>query len=350
MLHVMEHRFIERLAGRAPGTYRQDPEGTYLDFQRAIGTCLLDQYIPENPLTMGDRGYEDGERGATTGAEETVRDGLLIDSPERVVEHMQRYVFPALRREAVDYPHQARVREIVAEERAVQERLGPTMLKSGHGFVRFPHLAYTTYGYENYFMAYTLYPEVIEEHFQLQADVALLNNRAAAEAYTVAGLPPMYRLDHDMADSRGTLVRIESLERMWFPHLARCLEPLVRAGVRLLWHCDGNLMAMVPRLIEAGVAGFQGFQYEAGMDYPAICAMRTRDGEPLRIIAGVSVTHTLPHGRPADVKEELAWLVEHGPPTGLFLAASSSITPGVPWRNLVTLVDGLRYYQSRGRG
>jgi len=72
-------------------------------------------------------------------------------------------------------------------------------------------------------------------------------------------------------------------------------------------------MAMVPRLIEAGIAGFQGFQYEAGMDYPRICRMRTRDGGPLMIWAGVSVTRTLPLGTPDDVRDELRWLVENGP-------------------------------------
>ena len=50
-----------------------------------------------------------------------------------------------------------------------------------------------------------------------------------------------------------------------------------------------------------------------------------------------------------DVKRELAWLVENGPKTGLFLAATSSITPGVPWDNIKTLVEGLKYYRQRGR-
>ena len=93
-----------------------------------------------------------------------------------------------------------------------------------------------------------------------------MHNRAAARAVTEGGLPPLCRLDHDMADSRGTLVHIDSLDRLWLPHFARSIEPLVQAGVRLLWHCDGNLMEMVPRLLEAGIAGFQGFQYEDGMD------------------------------------------------------------------------------------
>ncbi len=64
------------------------------------------------------------------------------------------------------------------------------------------------------------------------------------------------------------------------------------------------------------------------------------------IIAGVSVTRTLPFGTPADVRREMGWLVENGPPTGLFLGASSSIAPGVPWENLRTLVEGLPYYQT----
>ena len=66
------------------------------------------------------------------------------------------------------------------------------------------------------------------------------------------------------------------------------------------------------------------------------------------IWAGVSVTRTLPFGTPADVRSELDWLVRHGPHAGLFLGASSSITPGVPWENLDALIEGLAYYRSHG--
>ncbi len=204
----------------------------------------------------------------------------------------------------------------------------------------------STYGYEAYFSAYALYPDLIERHFALQADLALLNNRAAARAYREGHLPPLHRLDHDMADGRGLLVRPATLDRLWFPHFSRCLAPVLDAGIRLIWHCDGNLMAMVPRLLDVGLHGFQGFQVEHGMDYERICRMRTRDGDPLIIFAGVSVTRTLPYGTPADVRSELRWLVENGPPTGLFLGASNSITPGVPWANLHALIEGLAHYRT----
>jgi hypothetical protein len=350
LIHIMEHSQIERLAGAQPGDYKRNPEETYIAFQRAIGTCYLDQYIPDNPLTMGDRGFEGGEKGATTGAEEIVLDSLRIDSPEAVVEHLKRVVFPAIQKSMAEFDEERRVQEILDQEAAIQAKLGPDILKGPYGYIAFPAFPYFTYGYSNYFAAYALYPEVMEKHFSLQADLAILQNRAVARAFTEGHLPPLYRLDHDIADSHGTLMSLASLDRLWLPHFARSLEPVLRTGVRLIWHCDGNLMAMVPRLLDAGVSGFQGFQYEDGMDYERICAMRDREGRELIIIAGVSVTRTLPMFTPADVRRELRWLVEKGPRTGLFLGGSSSITPGVPWENIQTLVEGLRYYRTHGRG
>ena len=349
MLHIMQHSVIERIAGAQPGDYKKDPEKTYLAMQRAIGTCLLDQYIPDNPLTMGDLGFENPEKGATTGAEKITVDGLLIDSPEAVVEHMERFVFPQIRKEITEFNENECVKQVIESEKAYQEKIGPSILKSGFGFIKFPCFSYDTYGYANYFMAYAIYPEVIEKHFSLQADLALLKNRAAARAYVEGNLPPLFRLDHDMADSRGTLVDPRSLDKIWFPHFARCLQPVLKTDVRMIWHCDGNLMQMVPRLLEVGIRGFQGFQYEDGMDYEKICAIKTKDGEELIVIGGVSVTRTLPFGTPPDVKREMDWLVEKGPKTGLFLAGSSSIAPGTPWENIRTLVEGIQYYRTHGR-
>jgi hypothetical protein len=347
----MQHDQIERLAGTGPGSYRRDPHGVYLKMQYAIGTCLLDQYLAENPLSMGSAGFEpDTARTATTGSDKIECDGLLIDSPEAVAEHLERFEFPRLQQAAASFDEDHRTTEIIAGEAALQAKLGPTILKSGYGFVSFPVLDYTRYGYAAYFMALALFPDLLGRHFALQAELALRNNRAAARAYREARLPPLFRLDHDMADSRGTLAHIRLLDRLWFPHFSRCLQPLLKTGVRLIWHCDGNLMQMVPRLLEVGIRGFQGFQYEDGMDYAKICKMKAQGGEDLLIIAGVSVTRTLPFGTPAKVRDELNWLVECGPPTGLFLAASSSITPGVPWDNLEMLVEGLKYYREHGRG
>jgi hypothetical protein len=77
--------------------------------------------------------------------------------------------------------------------------------------------------------------------------------------------------------------------------------------------------------------------------------MKTRDGDDLMIWAGVSVTTTLPHGTRDDVAKELRWLVRNGPRVGLFLGASSSITPSTDCGNVRALIEGLADYREHGR-
>ncbi len=355
MVHTMDIPFLETHAGCPPGSLARDPEGVYLRFQQTAGACFIDQWIPRNVLTIGQHGYEAStQRTATTGAQQIVRDGIVIDSPEAVVEHMEKIVWPARQQEIETFAGcvPSLKEKLVTQEVAIQRFLGPDILKGPYseGFQAFPAFRYGVYGYVNYFMAYALYPEVMARDFAQQADLAALKNRVAAEVILEADLPRMIRLDHDMADSRGTLVNIRTLDDLWFPHFARSIQPFLEAGIRLIWHCDGNLMQMVPRLIECGVRGFQGFQYEDGMDYERICGMTDRNGQSLFIVAGVSVTRTLPFGTPNDVRREMKWLVDNGPRRGLMLGASSSIAPGVPYENLRTFIEGLRYYREHGRG
>ncbi len=353
LFQTMQWSQLEALSGNPPGSYPKDPVRVYRDFMLKSGVCFLDQWIPENPLSMTDQGYDEKtEHAATTGAEEIIRDGIVIDSPEAALEHMERYVFPGQLQWRLDLEQSAdaEVARRIAGEVEVQKIFGLGMLKGPYGgFFSFPGFSYGTYGYANYFMAYALYPDVIERGFELCADASEVYNRIAARAIIEGGLPRIVRLDHDMADSRGTLVDVKTLEPLWFPHFARAIKPLLDAGIRLIWHCDGNLMQMVPRLLECGIGGFQGFQYEDGMDYESICKMKTRDGDDLFIIGGVSVTRTLPHGTPADVKREIDWLVANGPKVGLMLGCTSSITPGVPIENMRTLIDGFAYYRQHGR-
>ncbi len=354
LFQTMQWSQIEELSGNPPGSYPKDPTRVYLEFMLKSGVSFLDQWIPDNPLSMRDQGYDkDAPRGATTGAEEILRNGMLIDSPEAAAAHMEKHLFPHWEgwKRQLEAHLDEEVHQRIAGEVEVQRLFGLNMLKGPYGgFFTFPGFLYGHYGYANYFMAYALYPEVIERGFRIYADAAEVFNRIAARAIIEGGLPCLVRLDHDMADSRGMLVDVKTLDALWLPHFARSIKPLLDAGIRLIWHCDGNLMDLVPRLLECGIGGFQGFQYEDGMDYEKICRMKTRDGGDLFIIAGVSVTTTLPFGKPADVRRQVDWLVEKGPRTGLMLGCSSSIAPGVPLENMKTLIEGFAYYRRHGRG
>ena len=348
--NIMEHAQLNRLAaqnGMKDPDYLHDHVAVYAQAQRTLGCDFCDQWIPDNPLSMRDQGYEGGSFNATTGAEKIIVDGMEISEPEDVIEHLEKVEFPRLQAQIANFDHEKRVRQIGLGEYEQQQEIGLDILKTGYGFITFPILDYYRYGYENYFCAYQLYEDVIERHFKLQAELSRKNNLAAAEAYNRYNLPKLYRLDHDMTDSRSTLVSMDSLERIWFPQLAYSLEPVLKnCGVRLIWHCDGNIMPMVPGLLDVGVKGFQGFQYEDGVDFANLCKLHGNDGQPLFMIAGVSVTRTLPFGTPADVRRELEYLVEVHGDTALTLGCSSSMAPGVSSANIDALVEGLHYYKN----
>lgn len=343
-MNIMEHAFLERISGLP--RYKDDYLNVYRTAQEKMGVDFIDQWIPDNPLTMQEDGYRDTELTATTGAQQIVLDGMEIAGPEDVCDHMEKFYFPRLRAAIAAFDESARIREIGLGEYLQQQQMGEAFLKTGYSFVHFPTFHYTEYGYENYFCAYALEPALMEQAFTLEADLARLNNRAAAKAYERYHLPKLYRLDHDMTDSRGTLVNIRSMETLWFPQLYRALEPMLKTDVTMIWHCDGNIMPMIPYLLDCGIRGFQGFQYEDGVDFAKLCSLKAKDNTPLFIWGGSSVTRTLPMGTPEDVRKELRYLVENHGNSRLALGCSSSVAPGVPWENIQTLLEGLAYYRT----
>jgi len=351
MMHIMEHTIIERLAGTPEGSYKKNPNEIYLRMQKNIGVCMIDQYIPTNPLSMDTAGYL-GASGNTTGAEKIYADGMPIESPEDAAEHMEKYTIPGLKHAIDTFDENTEneiINTVIRHETDIQNEFGPEILKTGYGQISFPPFLYGNYGYEYYFSAYALYPEIIDRVFTLWGELSYLRNKAVVKAYKQADLPLYHRLDHDMADGRGLLVDVKTLERAWVPAFIKAISPAVEADFTLLWHCDGNLMRLIPYLLEAGVNGFQGFQYEYGMDYPYICNLKSKNGKSMVIEAGVSVTRELPMGTPDDVKKQLQELVEYGPKTGLFLCISSSCVPGTPYKNILAAVEGIKYYKDNGR-
>jgi uroporphyrinogen decarboxylase len=152
-------------------------------------------------------------------------------------------------------------------------------------------------------------------------------------------LPKVVRLDHDMTDNRGSIARIELMEKYYFPHFTRSIKPFVDAGVRLVWHSDGNINQFVPYLLAAGVNGFQGFQEECGVDYDTMCNLRDTNGDPLMIWGSVSVTRVLPYLTPEEVRADVRRCWQGAPRRGYSIGASSSICPEVPAENIIAMFD-----------
>jgi uroporphyrinogen decarboxylase len=116
------------------------------------------------------------------------------------------------------------------------------------------------------------------------------------------------------------------------------LEPLRKAGVKIVWHCDGNWRPLLDDVLACGIGGLQGFQRECGMELEWIVDRRTRGGDPLLIFGPMQVTTTLPHGTPTDVRAEVRRAMQLcRDKVSLVFFTSNTINPDVPLENVRAL-------------
>lgn len=198
---------------------------------------------------------------------------------------------------------------------------------------------YDLFGMENFLMAMVLYPEEMESLFRHSAAIRRARNAIAAQAILDARLPRYLWFGHDICDNKGPMVSPQTLDSLYFPHAAWAMEPLREAGIRVIWHSDGNIMPIAKSLLDiVGVDGFQGFQTELGVDYRALGAMTTRRGEKPLLVGGVS-NQTLMFGSAQDIRREAEAFVQYARERGggCLLAPSCSSGPEIPAQSLAAL-------------
>ena len=165
---------------------------------------------------------------------------------------------------------------------------------------------------------------------------AAYQRRAAAE-FARAGVDIVITGD-DVAGQTDLLMSPAMWREFLRPHLAAAARAVKEANPRafVFYHSDGNVEALVPELIAAGVEILNPVQPEC-MD-PA--AIKRRFGDRLSFWGTVSVQRTMPFGAPADVRAEVEdriRTVARG--GGLILAPAHVLGPEVPWENVVAFFE-----------
>ena len=204
---------------------------------------------------------------------------------------------------------------------------------------------YSTWGYDNYLLAMAMYPDHIKRYYEYSAAEARLYNDAIVNAVQTHGLAPFVYGGQDICFNSGPICSVETLNSLYFPSLERAIEPLLAAGIRMIWHCDGDIRPILDRLIRMGMSGFQGFQEETGCTLEHVSARRNRDGEKLVLLGSVSVTTTLPYGTVEEVRADVERCFRVAAPGGGFaIASTSSILPETPLENIVAMYEHSRSF------
>ena len=133
------------------------------------------------------------------------------------------------------------------------------------------------------------------------------------------------------------------LEELFFPHLAAQVDLLHSRGVKVLYHSDGDVTEVLPRLVEIGIDGFNPLEIAAGMDaqtFREICGRR------VALVGGIDAVDILARGTPELVAEETRRLMDLYRADGNLLIASASgqIDDSMPTENVLAMYETVWEY------
>ncbi len=194
---------------------------------------------------------------------------------------------------------------------------------------------YSEFGYTAFLLACALYPEAVGKIWWAKSLHSRERAKILVRLYRDYDLVPLMFCGEDLANNKGPMVSPAFLRQHYLPTVRMIIEPLVDAGVRLIHHCDGDVRPLVADYLAVGFSGFQGFQYELGIDPYALRRMRSPLGEEPLFFAGLSVSRTLPFGTVEDVRDEVDYFLDFTDGgKGLFLMTSNVTGVEVPPENL----------------
>ena len=268
-------------------------------------------------------------------------------SPEDVLRHVEALASPD---EALaSFDAEAWKAEFTGDLTAMQRDLGdivwiPTQWDRVHPSFEL----YTVFGYENYLQFMGLYPDAAGRLFGSHVEVHRAISQIVVDVYTELDMVPLVHIGSDICGRDGPVVSPDFLRKHYFPHVERSLEPLVEAGFKTVWHCDGVVGPILDDLLDCGVSGFQGFQWEYGVRLEDIVQKRTRDGDRLTIFAGPSSSSTLPFGSIDDVRREVEYIIDIGRDAcALFILPANDVLADTPTENLVEMYRYAAEYGAR---
>lgn len=167
-------------------------------------------------------------------------------------------------------------------------------------------------------------------------------NQVRARAYARAGAD-LIQCGDDVASQVALLFSPTVWRKMIHSRWARIWAEIKSINPRcIIWyHSDGNIIDIVPDMVEAGLDILNPLQPEC-LDVDAIHA---RFGTRLSFDGTIGTQSTMPWGTPRQVRERVEEVVtRYGASGGLIIAPTHVLEPEVPVENIVALADACREF------
>lgn len=153
-------------------------------------------------------------------------------------------------------------------------------------------------------------------------------------------------LSDDMGSQTNLMLSLNTWDMFFKDRLRRWCQLSHSYGLKVVYHSDGAISALIPRLIEAGIDILNPIQHVCpGMDR---ATLKQHYGDKLIFHGGVENQSILPFGTPEQVRQEtLECLRTLGAgKQGYICCSCHNIQPGTPVENILTMIRTVQEYSN----
>ena len=169
-----------------------------------------------------------------------------------------------------------------------------------------------------------------------------LNEAAATGFLNIAGpYLTAIRCSDDLGTQESLMMSPDTYRTVIKPFHKRFYSHIKRyTDAKIILHTDGNIVALLDDLIDAGVEVLNPVQTSAIADLEGLKAVF---GDRLSFWGGIDTHHVLPHGTPDEVREEVRIRIGQFAEGGGFVAAPvHNIQADVKPENVLAMCDAVR--------
>jgi uroporphyrinogen decarboxylase len=187
----------------------------------------------------------------------------------------------------------------------------------------------------------TFAEDLLDRILQVETDIAETFLDAVGDTLDV------FAFKDDFGMQSGPLMSLSMFRRVLKPRMRSYLDAVRRRTKAKIWfHSCGSVYYVIPDLIDLGIDILNPVQVAARDMEPA--RLKREFGKHLCFWGGIDTQHTLPHGTPREVEEEVSKRLEElNVGGGYVLASVHNIEADVPGENVWAMFQAAL---NRGRG
>jgi hypothetical protein len=212
----------------------------------------------------------------------------------------------------------------------LQEKLGDVVMFIAQSPIGLD-VAYNRAGWELFSYAYLEYPELIHDWLAAIADFEEKRIHDIADV----NLSPLVLSYCDIAWNKGLIFSPAFLKKELIPFVKQNVDAWHSHNIKVFYHSEGDIRAIIPELIEAGVDGIHPVEPMAGMRVKEI-----KDKYPgLLMIGGLDNSQMLNTWGLDDIDEAVREALATGKKDGGYIISSSEIHPACDPLRVVKMWD-----------